>query len=145
MVLLTEDNFPVTFGFLRKLGLELYDDNGRRMLPDFVDLFEGHFEKSEEMHDYVVSYSSEFVFVSIFFLQIIPIFLELISGHFSPSVLVSINEYVYHVRHVKWSYECTKIFTRYDFPFFCFFLKILQVHSAVLSEVASEYFRSYLR
>jgi len=79
MVLLTEDNFPVTFGFLRKLGLELYDDNGRRMLPDFVDLFEGHFEKSVEMHDYVVSYSSEFVFASISFLQIIPIFLELIS------------------------------------------------------------------
>ena len=55
MVLLTEENFPVTFEFLRRLGLELWDDGGRRILPDFSDLFENHFEKSQEMHDYVVS------------------------------------------------------------------------------------------
>ena len=56
MVLLTEENFPVTFGFLRRIGLELWDDGGRRILPDFSDLFENHFEKSQEMHDYVVSF-----------------------------------------------------------------------------------------
>ena len=66
MVLLTEDNFPVTFSFLRKVGLELWDDKQRRILPDFVDLFEGHFEKSEEMHDYVVSLSSVFLCSSVY-------------------------------------------------------------------------------
>ena len=55
MVLLTEDSFPVTFRFLRRIGLELWDENQRRVLPDFVELFESHFERSEEMHDYVVS------------------------------------------------------------------------------------------
>ena len=111
MVLLTESSFPVTFGFLRRIGLELWDENQRRVLPDFVELFESHFERSEEMHDYVVSV---FVFClqSSGYLQIVPIFLELISGHFEPSVLVSINQYVYHVRRVKWTYDCTKIFTR---------------------------------
>ena len=55
MTLLTEENYPVTFGFLRRIGLELFDENQRRVLPDFVELFEAHFELSEEMHDYVVS------------------------------------------------------------------------------------------
>ena len=111
MTLLTEENYPVTFGFLRRIGLELWDENQRRVLPDFVELFEAHFELSEEMHDYVVSILF-FVFCLHVFLQIVPIFLELISGHFQPSVLVSINEYVYHVRRVKWTYDCSKIFTR---------------------------------
>ena len=56
MVLLTEDNFPITFSFLRKIGLELWMISSAVCCQDFVDLFEGHFEKSEEMHDYVVSF-----------------------------------------------------------------------------------------
>ena len=62
-MLLTEDNFPVTFEFLRKIGLEEFDADGRRILPDFVDLFENHFENSEEMHDYVVSLHSDLDFI----------------------------------------------------------------------------------
>ena len=54
-MLLTEENFPVTFKFLRRIGLERFDADGKRVMPDFVELFEEHFEKTEQMHDYVVS------------------------------------------------------------------------------------------
>ena len=45
MVLLTEDSFPVTFRFLRRIGLELWDENQRRVLPDFVELFESYYDE----------------------------------------------------------------------------------------------------
>ena len=105
MVLLTEDNFPITFSFLRKIGLELWDDQQRRVLPGFCWPFRGSFRKIRRnarlCRKFFVLLQSSFHQ----FLQIVPIFLELISGHFSSSVLVSINEYVYHVRRVKWTYD----------------------------------------
>ena len=54
MPLLNDDNYPEVIRFLRMMEIELRDDNGRRILPNIVSLFETHFEKSEETHSYVV-------------------------------------------------------------------------------------------
>ena len=54
MPLLNDENYPEVVRFLRMIGFEERDDNGRRVLPNIVTLFETHFEKSEESYSYVV-------------------------------------------------------------------------------------------
>lgn len=56
MPLLNDENYPGVLHFLRKMDINLRDDNGRRILPDIVNLFELHFSKTEEDYTYMVCY-----------------------------------------------------------------------------------------
>ena len=40
MVLFTQESFPRTVEFLARHGLEIRDEDGRRQIPDFVEIFE---------------------------------------------------------------------------------------------------------
>ena len=111
MVLFTQESFPRTVEFLARHGLEIRDEDGRRQIPDFVEIFEKIFEKTEDSHTHMVRFSN--IFSPFFSFQVIPVFLELLLPFFADSsVAVSVNEYLYHFRPAVWDYRCTKIFTR---------------------------------